>query len=231
MEKDQNILPERKIRSFVRRSGRITALQKNALEQFAEKYELKTTGEPFDFNAIFDNNNPVVVEIGFGNGVSLAQMAQENPDENFFGIEVHRPGIGKLMALADEFGLHNLRVIEADAVDILEKNIQPDSLKRLQLYFPDPWPKKRHHKRRIVSPEWVELVAKRLKPGGVLHMATDWQNYAEQMLEVMSASALYKNSAGENQYASRPNYRPKTKFEKRGERLGHGVWDLIFKKV
>ena len=173
---------------------------------------------------------PLIVEIGFGNGDSLAKMAAANPDNDYIGIEVHRPGVGHLMMLLDQQGLTNVRIYCHDAIDIIEHKIADNSLAGVHLFFPDPWPKKKHHKRRIVRPSFVELLARKLKPGGYFHAATDWQNYAEHMLEVLSAGAGISNTSHTGDYCERPEYRPLTKFEQRGIRLGHGVWDLIFRK-
>jgi tRNA (guanine-N7-)-methyltransferase len=164
-------------------------------------------------------------------GDSLLQMASAAPEQDFIGIEVHPPGVGRLIASAEEQQIKNLRVYLADATDVLNECISPASIHRLQLYFPDPWHKKKHNKRRIVQPQFVQLIRDKLEVGGVLHMATDWQHYAEQMLEVLDVAPGFKNRVGEEQYSPRPDYRPLTKFEKRGERLGHGVWDLLYQKI
>lgn len=169
-----------------------------------------------------------MLEIGFGMGDSLLQMAQTETDKNFLGIEVHPPGVGRLINNAGKAAVENLRVYMADAVDVLDDCIPDNSVDRFQLYFPDPWHKKKHHKRRIVQPAFVERIRQKLKIGGVFHLATDWENYADHMMEVMSAAPGYENQAGEHHFAERPQWRPITKFEKRGERLGHGVWDLLF---
>jgi tRNA (guanine-N7-)-methyltransferase len=170
----------------------------------------------------------LILEIGFGMGDSLLAMAERFPQQNFIGIEVHVPGVGRLVNEAHKRNINNLKVFCADATDVLADCIPDNSLARLQLYFPDPWHKNRHHKRRIVQPDFVRLVAQKLKHHGVLHMATDWQPYAEAMMEVASSCALLQNSAGAQQYSERPDYRPETKFERRGQQLGHGVWDLLF---
>jgi tRNA (guanine-N7-)-methyltransferase len=183
-----------------------------------------------DFSQVFGNDNDVVLEIGFGMGKSLVEMAKNAPHLNFIGIEVHRPGVGACLMEADEAGLTNLRVFEHDAVEVLADCIADGSLTTMQLFFPDPWHKKRHHKRRIVQPEFVESLRQKLKIGGVFHMATDWENYAEHMLEVMTAAPGYENISETQDYVPRPDNRPLTKFEQRGHRLGHGVWDLMFKR-
>ena len=218
----------RRVRSFVLRQGRMTEGQRRALETLWPQYGLELDQGLLDLPTVFGNDHPVILEIGFGNGASLLQMAAANPDYNYLGVEVHRPGVGKLINDAHRAGVQNLRVICADAVEVLERCIAPGSLAGVQLFFPDPWHKKRHHKRRIVQPPFVELVRSRLPPGGSFHMATDWEPYAEHMLAVMSAAPGFRNQAGPGQYAPKPDYRPSTKFEQRGERLGHGVWDLIF---
>ncbi|MDY6922054.1 MAG: tRNA (guanosine(46)-N7)-methyltransferase TrmB [Pseudomonadota bacterium] len=218
----------RRVRSFVLRQGRMTEGQRRALETLWPQYGLELEQGPLDLPAVFGNNHPVILEIGFGNGASLLQMAAANPDFNYLGVEVHRPGVGKLINDAHRQAVANIRVFCADAVEVLERSITTGSLAGVQLFFPDPWHKKRHHKRRIVQPPFVELVRSRLQPGGRFHMATDWQPYAEHMLAVMSAAPGFRNQAGPGQYAPKPDYRPATKFEQRGERLGHGVWDLIF---
>ncbi len=173
----------------------------------------------------------LIVEIGFGMGDSLLEMATAHPAQNFIGIEVHVPGIGRLINEASKGGIHNLRVFCADAIDVLDDCIADNSLTRLQLYFPDPWHKARHNKRRIVQPEFVALVLRKLKLGGIFHLATDWQPYADVMMETVTANSALRNCAGPDQFSARPDYRPETKFEKRGQRLGHGVWDLCFEKV
>ncbi len=220
----------RKIQSFVKREGRLTKGQAKALEQGWEQMGLSIDMGLLDFAEVFGRTAPVVLEIGFGMGKSLVEMAAAEPDKDFIGIEVHRPGVGACMMDAMELGLTNLRVFEHDAVEVLDKCIPGESLARLQLYFPDPWHKKRHHKRRIVQPQLVQQVRQKLQIGGLFHMATDWENYAEHMLEVMNGAEGYVNTAEDGTYVPRPDYRPLTKFEARGHRLGHGVWDLIFKR-
>ncbi|MET1218385.1 MAG: tRNA (guanosine(46)-N7)-methyltransferase TrmB [Glaciecola sp.] len=217
-----------KVKSFVKREGRLTNAQARALEEHWPTMGLEVSMGMLDFTEVFGNANPVVLEIGFGMGKSLVEMAQNAPDHNFIGIEVHRPGVGACLADAAEAGVTNLRVFEHDAIEVLAQCIPAHSLQRLQLYFPDPWHKKRHHKRRIVQTEFAQNVHARLKDGGHLHMATDWEPYAQHMLEVMQAQANYENTSPTGDYVSRPDYRPITKFEVRGQKLGHGVWDLIF---
>jgi tRNA (guanine-N7-)-methyltransferase len=214
----------------VRRESRITRAQEQALERLWPRYGLDA-GTPFDLDACFGRHAPRTLEIGFGNGASLAGMAGQEPAADFLGIEVHRPGVGHLLLELDRRELDNVRVICADAVDVL-KNCLPDAaLARVLLFFPDPWPKKRHHKRRIVQPDFVELLARMLQPGGILHLATDWEHYAQHMLEVMAGTTSFRNRAGSGNYSPRPDYRPVTRFEQRGLRLGHGVRDLLFERI
>ncbi|MGZ5044017.1 MAG: tRNA (guanosine(46)-N7)-methyltransferase TrmB [Methylobacter sp.] len=221
--------PSHRIRSFIRRQGRITQGQQLALDNHWDRYCLNPNAD-YDFSQVFGRTAPLIVEIGFGSGDSLAKMAAANPDKDYIGIEVHRPGVGHLMLLLDQQGLTNVRIYCHDAIEIIERKIADNSLAGVHLFFPDPWPKKKHHKRRIVRPSFVELLARKLQPGGYFHAATDWQNYAESMLEVLSAGTRISNSSNTGDYCERPDYRPLTKFEQRGIRLGHGVWDLIFKK-
>lgn len=193
-------------------------------------YGLEYRPQLLDVDAAFGRPGRRVLEIGFGMGQSLLSMAAAEPEVNFIGVEVHRPGVGKLLLGMRERQLSNIRVYCHDAVEVLNNCIEPGSLDTIQIFFPDPWHKKRHHKRRLIQPPFVELLSSRLKPGGVLHLATDWENYAQQMLEVLDASAELENRAGVGQYSPRPDYRPLTKFERRGERLGHGVWDLLYER-
>ena len=219
------------LRSFVLRQGRLTSGQKLALESQWPLFGIEYRESEIDLSETFGRDAPTTLEIGFGNGDSLAQMANEAPDRNFFGIEVHRPGVGHLLHLVGEYELSNVRVMHHDAVEIINNMIPDDSLDRIQIYFPDPWHKTRHNKRRIVQPEFVALLATKLQQGGVLHLATDWQHYAQQMLKVMTVAPDYKNQTADGGYAERPDYRPMTKFEKRGIKLGHGVWDLLFERL
>lgn len=224
---------KRKIRSFVLRTGRLSEFQRNMMNENWADYGLDHQTEPFDFAKIYGNDHPVVLEIGFGMGKSLVEMAEQNPDKNYLGIEVHTPGVGACLAYALEKGVKNLRVICHDATEILRDSIADGSLGGLQLFFPDPWHKAKHHKRRIVQPHFVETVAKKLTQGGFIHFATDWENYAEHMLEVLQSvqSAVgIRNISETDDYIPRPDFRPLTKFEARGHRLGHGVWDLYFIK-
>ncbi len=229
-----SIRPEYKkksIRSYVVRAGRMTEGQKAAFDRFWPKYGLSLQNGRLDQQAAFGRSAPLVLEIGFGMGASLLEMIQAEPDHDFIGIEVHPPGVGRLISEAGKLELDNLRVYLADAIDVLDDCIPDQSLSRAQLYFPDPWHKKKHNKRRIVQPPFVEKIRSKLALGGVFHMATDWEPYAEHMMEVMSAVEGFTNLAGAGNFAERPGFRPVTKFEKRGERLGHGVWDLLFQRL
>jgi tRNA (guanine-N7-)-methyltransferase len=207
----------------------MTTAQERAWRELSPRFGIDDEGDPLDLEALFGRNAPRTLEIGFGNGEALVALAAANPEEDFLGIEVHRPGVGHLMLRAEALGLANLRVASRDAVEILGTRVPDDSLDAVLLYFPDPWPKKRHHKRRIVQPAFVDLVARKLKCGGRFRLATDWQPYAVHMLEVLSASAAFANEYGTG-YAPRPDSRPPTRFETRGQRLGHKVWDLSFRK-
>ena len=220
----------RTIRSFVKREGRLTKGQASAIDQNWATMGLEHKNGLLDLSQVFGNDNDVILEIGFGMGKSLVEMAAKSPDKNFIGIEVHRPGVGACLADAAEAGVTNLRVFEHDAIEVLADCIADEALAGLQLFFPDPWHKKRHHKRRIVQTVFAESLRKKLKIGGVFHMATDWENYAEHMLEVMQVAPGYKNLSQSNDYMPRPDFRPLTKFEQRGHRLGHGVWDLMFER-
>lgn len=220
-----------KVKSFVKREGRLTKAQGKALEEQWPNMGLNIEQGMLHLDEVFGRTAPRVLEIGFGMGKSLVEMAVAAPNTDFIGIEVHRPGVGACLADAAEALLSNLRVFEHDAVEVLEKCIADDSLDRLQLFFPDPWHKTRHHKRRIVQDEFVQQIHAKLKVGGEFHMATDWEPYAEHMLEVMLNAKGYQNIAPDNGYVPRPEYRPITKFEVRGQKLGHGVWDIIFKRV
>ncbi|MCK4743400.1 MAG: tRNA (guanosine(46)-N7)-methyltransferase TrmB [Sulfuriflexus sp.] len=220
----------RRIRSFVRREGRLTRGQQRGLEKLWPLYGIEHDTGLLDLDEIFGRKAPRVLEIGFGNGASLAEQAKQHPEIDFLGIEVHRPGVGNLLQVIEREGLTNIRVMQEDAVEILKDQIPLESLDKLQLFFPDPWHKKKHHKRRIVQLEFVAVLRQRLKSNGFFHMATDWQQYAEHMLEVMKAAEGFSNTSKDGDYVPRPESRPLTKFEQRGHRLGHGVWDLIFKK-
>ncbi|MBN9931026.1 tRNA (guanosine(46)-N7)-methyltransferase TrmB [Pantoea agglomerans] len=230
-EFDENGRPLRRIRSFVRRQGRLTKGQQQALDTLWPVMGVEYQPEPVDLPALFGREAPVTLEIGFGMGASLVTMAQNTPQQNFLGIEVHAPGVGACLAAAKEADVQNLRVMCHDAVEVLEKMIPDNSLRMVQLFFPDPWHKARHNKRRIVQVPFAELVMRKLKLGGVFHMATDWEAYAEHMLEVMNSIDGYRNQSEQQNYVPRPETRPLTKFEQRGQRLGHGVWDLMFERV
>lgn len=221
----------RKIQSFVKREGRLTKGQEKAIEHNWSTMGLEFEAGVVDVNQVFGREAPLVLEIGFGMGKSLVEMAKNEAEKDFIGIEVHRPGVGACLAEAEEQGVSNLRVYEHDAVEILANCIADNSLSRLQLFFPDPWHKKRHHKRRIVQSAFVQKLRSKLAIGGVFHMATDWENYAEHMLDVMSVAPGYKNLSSSDDFVPRPEQRPLTKFEQRGHRLGHGVWDLMFERV
>ena len=217
-----------RIRSYVLRAGRVGSGQARALAEQGPRFLLPYRPAPLDFDTVFGRTAPRVLEIGFGMGEGLAEVAAAHPDADYLGVEVHTPGVGALLKQLGERGLGNVRAIQHDAVEVLEKMIAPASLAGAQVFFPDPWHKKRHHKRRLIQPPLVALLASRLAPGGTLHLATDWQGYAEQMLAVLSAEPLLANTVAD--YAPRPDTRPLTKFEQRGLRLGHGVWDLVFRK-
>ncbi|GKW03869.1 tRNA (guanosine(46)-N7)-methyltransferase TrmB [Pectobacterium odoriferum] len=230
-EFDENGRPMRRIRSFVRRQGRLTNGQQLALDNYWPVMGVEYQTELVDFNALFGRDAPVVLEIGFGMGASLVTMAAQHPEQNFLGIEVHLPGVGACLASAQEAGISNLRVMCHDAIEVLMNMIPDGSLSMVQLFFPDPWHKARHNKRRIVQVPFVQLVQSKLKVGGVFHMATDWEPYAQHMLEVMTSVTEYRNLSNNNEYVERPESRPLTKFEARGQRLGHGVWDLMFERI
>lgn len=229
-------LHPRKIRSFVTRAGRMTTAQQRALQELGPRWLLPFDPAVTDLAAwcaqhVQARGQPyerLVLEIGFGMGRATAHIASLMPDTLFIGCEVHAPGVGALLKLVDDLDLHNVRIIQHDATDVIERMIAPGTLDGVHLFFPDPWPKKRHHKRRIIQPPFAHELARRLAPGGYLHCATDWQPYAEHMLEVLDAEPLLHNTA--DGYAPRPDYRPMTKFERRGLRLGHGVWDLLFRR-
>lgn len=222
---------QRQIKSFVLRQGRMTTGQQRGWDEGWATMGLTIEAGVEGFTNAFNNDGPIVFEIGYGMGHSLISMATEAPDTNYVGVEVHRPGVGSLLNEAKLAELNNIRTYNDDAIEVLKQCVPDGSLARVQIYFPDPWHKKRHHKRRLVQPEFIQFLRTKLAVGGVIHMATDWENYAEQMLEVMSAAEGFQNQAPETGYAPRPDYRPLTKFEKRGQRLGHGVWDLLFEKV
>ncbi len=221
---------QRRIKSYVLRAGRVSNRQQQGLDLWLKNYELAMNNEPWSFEKEFGRSADTIVEIGFGMGTSLLSMAKDNPQSNYIGIEVHRAGVGSLAADLHEHQLLNVRIVAHDAVEVLQSQIADNSLVGVQIFFPDPWHKKRHHKRRLIQPEFIQLVSKKIKKDGFIHCATDWQEYAEHMLEVLSAEAMLRNQQLTGSYSPRPDSRPLTKFEKRGERLGHGLWDLIFIK-
>lgn len=226
----------RTIRSFVKREGKITTGQQNAIDELWGRYGVGLSGvdlsdSTIDFAELFGRQAKLVMEIGFGNGLSLAEMAQRNPETNFLGVEVHKPGVGSLLVQVKKRSLENVRVCGQDAVELL-KQIPENSIDRLQIFFPDPWHKKRHHKRRLIKAEFIKDVVKCLKSGAVLHVATDWENYAENVLDVLTKNGDLKNlSDTDDGFSPKPDYRPETKYERRGLNLGHGVWDVLFQKI
>ena len=222
--------PVRAIRSFVRRTGRTTAGQAKAFADVGPQYLLPFAAGSADFTAIFKRSAPTVLEIGFGMGEATAYIAANAPRQNFLCCEVHTPGVGALLKRIEEQGLTNIRILQHDAVEVIDHMLAPGSLDGVQIFFPDPWHKKKHNKRRLIQAPLIAKLAARLKPGGYLHCATDWQPYAEKILEVLSAEPMLANTSP-NGFAPKPDYRPLTKFENRGIKLGHGVWDVVFKKV
>lgn len=230
-----NPVPDQKrmrtIKSFVMRAGRMTEGQQRGLDQGWPCFGLDLADGLRNFDELFGRQAPRTFEIGFGMGHSTLEMAAAAPEHDFIAVEVHSPGVGALLSGLLSQNINNVRVYSCDALEVLRECVPDASLDRVLLFFPDPWHKSRHHKRRIVQPAFAELVRKKLKVGGVLHMATDWEAYAEHMLDVMSVAAGYKNQAPNGQYVERPSERPTTKFERRGERLGHGVWDLKFERI
>jgi tRNA (guanine-N7-)-methyltransferase len=221
----------RTIRSFVLRAGRITSAQARALEELWPRYGIESHGGPLDLQSLFGRHAPVTMEIGFGNGENLAALAAAHPEDDFIGVEVHGPGVGHLLQLASANALSNLRVLRHDAVEVLRERIAPGSLESIVVLFPDPWHKKRHHKRRLINAEFAELAASRLVPGGTLQLATDWMPYAQWMLETLNASPELRNRATDGQYVPRLPGRIRTRFEVRGERLGHEVRDLCYERI
>lgn len=220
----------RSIRSFVRRQGRMSKTKKEAIPTLWQRYGLDRTDHLLDLDAVFQRSSSRILEIGFGMGDSLLRQAQENPAQDYIGIEVHKPGVAALLTAMDTNNVTNVRLFCADANEILKHCIPADSLDAIQIFFPDPWPKRRHHKRRLIQPSFIELLRPLLKTQAKLHLATDWQDYAQQMLTVLSEIVGFQNLAGEKQFAPRPKERPLTKFETRGQQLGHNVWDLVFVK-
>lgn len=216
------------IRSFVLRQGRVSDAQRRAVEQLLPRFGVPFRHVPLDLDRLFGRNAPKILEIGFGMGETTAAIAQAHPENDYLGVEVHTPGVGALLKRIAELGLSNVRLVQHDAVEVLQRMIAPQTLNGVHVFFPDPWPKKRHHKRRLVQPPLIALLASRMAGGAVLHLATDWEEYAAQMLEVLGGEPTLVNTS--EGYATRPGDRPQTKFEARGLRLGHKVWDLIFQK-
>lgn len=226
---DTTTTPQTHIRSFVHRRGHITQGQRQALDTLAPQWVMPHEKRLLDYDAVFNRTDAAtILEIGFGMGETTAQIAQTRPDDNFLGVEVFNAGVGALLNRIDTLQLSNIRIIQHDVVDVLRDMIAPESLAGVHIYFPDPWPKKRHHKRRLIQIPFVELLASRIKPDGYIHCATDWEHYAEQMLEVLGTHDKLTNTC--DGFCERPQWRPLTKFEARGLRLGHGVWDLVFTK-
>ncbi|MEC7815069.1 MAG: tRNA (guanosine(46)-N7)-methyltransferase TrmB [Pseudomonadota bacterium] len=225
---DNPVTTRRGVRSFVLRQGRMTEGQKKAYERLWPEYGLTRDAGMIDPREVFGRDNMLNLEIGFGMGKSLAEMAQAAPEQDFIGVEVHLPGVGALLKEVDEHELENVRVYNIDANDVIDLCLPDACLDRVMVFFPDPWHKKKHHKRRLIQTEFVQRIRHKLRVGGVLHLATDWENYAEHMLEVMNESEGFANCQAEGGFSPRPDHRPITKFEKRGEKLGHGVWDLLF---
>jgi len=222
---------KREISSFVRREGRISKRQERAMSEYWPKLGLEVANGVPDYAEVFGNASPLVLEIGFGMGGSLVEMAKAHPELNYLGIEVHTNGVGAILADIHDETIPNLRIFKEDAKDVLQSCIANNSLSCIQVFFPDPWHKKKHNKRRLIQPEFVEFLSTKLQVGGELHLATDWQHYAEQMMEVMTASDAFINVNGEGEYLKAQARRPETKFERRGMRLGHGVWDLLFELI
>lgn len=223
------VLHPKTIRSFVRRTGRVTTGQAKAFEDLGPRYLLNYQNAPLDAQAAFGRTAPLILEIGFGMGEATAHIARVRPDDNFLCCEVHEPGVGALLKRIGEHDITNIRILQHDAVEVLEQMLPEGSLDGIHIFFPDPWHKKKHNKRRLIQSAFVAKLTARLKVGGYIHCATDWQPYAEQMLEVLDAEPLLRNTA--EGYAPQPDYRPLTKFENRGLRLGHGVWDVVFRRV
>lgn len=218
----------RRIRSFVLRQGRVSNAQRQALETLMPEYGVSFSTDVLDFERIFGRSAPTFLEIGFGMGETTAAIARGHPQNDYLAVEVHMPGVGSLLKQIKELGLTNIRVLQRDVVELLQQALPPESLAGVHIFFPDPWPKARHHKRRLIQPAFVNLLCRHLKPGGYIHAATDWQDYARQILAVFEDQSELVNAAVD--YAPRPAYRPLTKFEQRGLRLGHGVWDVVFRK-
>ena len=229
-EDDIQVPGERYIRSFVRRNGRLTQAQGKALQELWPRYGVDDVGS-LDLDQVFAREAPRYLEIGFGMGDALAAMAAANPQRDYLGIDVHEAGIGRVMRLAEQASVTNLRIIRGDAVSLLRDRLNEAVFDALLVYFPDPWPKKRHHKRRLVRPDFVKLFSQRIKPAGLLHLATDWQAYAQVMLEVVEQDGSFRNLAGPGRFSESPGERPSTRFQRRGERLGHAIFDLHFERL
>jgi len=221
----------REIRSFVLREGRLTPSQERAMQELWPKYGVDYAGAPRDLHALFGRSAPLVLEIGFGNGDALLQTAAADPARDYLGIEVHMPGVGRVLAGIERAGLRNVRVYRFDAIEVLRNEIAAGSLDEVRIWFPDPWHKKRHHKRRLVNAENAALIAERLRPGGLLHLATDWAPYAEHMWDVLDVQPLLRNRAGPRGASPKPDWRPLTRFEQRGVGLGHEVFDLLYERI
>jgi tRNA (guanine-N7-)-methyltransferase len=230
-EKDPADARRRTVRSFVLRAGRATAGQQRALAELWPKYGVEFSAATLDLDALFGRSAPRMLEIGFGAGEALLEYAAAHPEVDCIGIEVHRPGVGHLLLGVEAANLRNLRVICHDAVEVLQQQLAPASITLAHIFFPDPWPKKRHHKRRLIQPPFVELLAKALAPGGTLRLATDWEPYAQHMREVIDASPTFANVAAASGFVARSAERTLTRFERRGQRLGHGVWDLEYRRT
>ena len=227
---DGQIPAPRAVRSFVRRAGRLTGAQRQAVERHWPAFGLEPSGV-LDFSAVFGRSAKCSMEIGFGMGDALVELAAATPERDFLGVEVHEPGIGRVLRGISESSLANVRIVRGDAVDLLRHHIADHSLDTVLVFFPDPWPKKRHHKRRLIQPAFVALLAGKLSAGGRLHLATDWQDYALHIRDVVNADQRFRNLAADGGFSPRPATRPVTKFEARGTRLGHGVWDLVYERV
>ena len=222
-------IPHRPIRSYVLRQGRVSNAQRRACETLLPRFGIAYAPLPLDLERVFGRAAPRVLEIGFGMGETTAAIAAAHPEMDYLALEVHTPGVGSLLRQIEARGLDNVRIVQHDAVEVLTHMVGPDTFAAAHIFFPDPWPKKRHHKRRLVQPSFVKLLASRLTPGGYIHVATDWQDYAQQILAVLEGETKLRNTARD--FARRPSYRPLTKFEERGLKLGHGVWDIVFTRV
>jgi len=220
----------RRIKSFVLRQGKITAGQEKAIKELMPQYGISYQSTELSVEQIFANNNPLILEIGFGHGHATWQIAQNNPHNNYLAIEVHSPGVGSLLMAIKQHALSNIRIIQHDAVEVLNHMIPSASVTGFHIYFPDPWHKKRHHKRRIIQADFINLLVDKLTANGYIHLATDWQDYAHWMLDVLNSNSLLVNNANDNKFIPRPEFRPLTRFEQRGLKLGHQVWDLMFSK-